>query len=704
MKGFYQHDANDCGVACIASLGKFLGSNISIEDIRKKAYLDRDGMNLYGMIRTAEKFYINLKAYQISQDEFQSIQWKQPFIAIINKAEGSHFVVIKNVKKARLYLWDPEEGHKKYTFENFQRSFSGYVLLVDAYTPILDSKREKNIIFQEVKKKKVQIFGALIFSVLETLLSLEYLTIYRDIVDSIYLHSGTNLSQLGFELIIINIVMIVLYKIQQGRFITVKCDLRKALKKEFIKSVQQIPVENLNSFQTGNVVDRFMSISTVVETVLDMVVTVIIQIITLVISTVILAQINRELFFVILIFSTLEILLYIVARKTITTNSRRFIDNHADVVTFLKEFLSNIVSVKTNSAIGITDKFNEKINNEENQQKCLKEKVLYIQVLENILNSTLSIIILLYGVYLVSHNRITIGVLFMFESYMQMFMEPLKNIVSLIPDIQTLELTIYRLQDIFMCYETEKRRIKLEKDTGAKNLILSDVSIAYGYNAPIFEHMDVTIETGKKYYIVGKSGTGKSTLGKLIMGVQGADKGAIFFNGNDVTYDVSQERAKNISYLSQESQLFSTSIIDNITLWDESIDQQKLEQVMQICEIHDVLKNKNIEVNTHIQENGSDLSGGERQRIMLARMLIRDVDIYIFDEATGQLDRETERRIMKKISDFLYEKTQIIITHHLDLIKKEDNIIFINDAHNIILDTHDNLLHNNEEYRVYFNN
>ena len=167
---------------------------------------------------------------------------------------------------------------------------------------------------------------------------------------------------------------------------------------------------------------------------------------------------------------------------------------------------------------------------------------------------------------------------------------------------------------------------------------------------------------------------------------------------------MSQERAKNISYLSQESQLFSTSIIDNITLWDESIDQQKLEQVMQICEIHDVLKNKNIEVNTRIQENGSDLSGGERQRIMLARMLIRDVDIYIFDEATGQLDRETERRIMKKISDFLYEKTQIIITHHLDLIKKEDNIIFINDARNIILDTHDNLLHNNEEYRVYFNN
>ena len=100
MKGFYQHDANDCGVACIASLGKFLGSNISIEDMRKKAYLDRDGMNLYGMIRTAEKFYINLKAYQISQDEFQSIQWKQPFIAIINKAEGSHYVVIKNVKKA----------------------------------------------------------------------------------------------------------------------------------------------------------------------------------------------------------------------------------------------------------------------------------------------------------------------------------------------------------------------------------------------------------------------------------------------------------------------------------------------------------------------------------------------------------------------------------------------------------------------------
>lgn len=211
----------------------------------------------------------------------------------------------------------------------------------------------------------------------------------------------------------------------------------------------------------------------------------------------------------------------------------------------------------------------------------------------------------------------------------------------------------------------------------------------------------MALKSGEKYYIVGKSGTGKSTLGKVMAGINNVEKGSIFYNGRNITNVTCQERTKYITYLTQESQLFSASIRDNITMWNDEIDKEKLEKVMNICGIYQMIKNKGVDLDTKLQENGANLSGGERQRIMLARVLMRDSDTYIFDEATSHLDKESEIIIMKEVDKLLGSKTQIIITHHLDLIKEEDNIVFIDNDGNIVVDTHHNLQNNSKKYREF---
>lgn len=703
MKGFYQHDANDCGVACIASLGKMLGYTITIENVRKCAYLDRDGMNLYGMTKTAEKFYMDLKAYQLSEDEFRTEKWVRPFIAMINKKEGSHYIVVERINNKKITVWDPEEGNKRYNLYDFQKIFSGYVLIVESYCKDISLKKEKNRVHYYFGKSKWKIVLIIGLSILETLFSLKYLSVYREVVDSTSTFEYGTLGQLGVKLIIINLVILDLYKVKQKQIIRLNYDLKKGLKKEFVESIVKIPNDNLNGFQMGDITDRFMGIDNVVENGINMVITIVIQTFTLVFSAIILMKINVELFFIIMLFSFFEIMLYFMAKKMVTVSSRKFLNIHSEVITFLKEYISNVVAIKTMTYAGIIKNFNQKINAEEKQSYQLDKKIMHTQIFGNAIESMLSIIILMYGVYLVVQGKLTIGILFLFESYMQMFMEPLKSMVKIIPDIQTLKLTIHRLQDIYMCYEDKCNNMKLKKNVpdDRKEWRFLNISVAYGYSVPTFENVNMALKSGEKYYIVGKSGTGKSTLGKVMAGINNVEKGSIFYNGRNITNATCQERTKYITYLTQESQLFSASIRDNITMWNDEIDKEKLEKVMNICGIYQMIKNKGVDLDTKLQENGANLSGGERQRIMLARVLMRDSDTYIFDEATSHLDKESEIIIMKEVDKLLGSKTQIIITHHLDLIKEEDNIVFIDNDGNIVVDTHHNLQNNSKKYREF---
>ena len=185
--------------------------------------------------------------------------------------------------------------------------------------------------------------------------------------------------------------------------------------------------------------------------------------------------------------------------------------------------------------------------------------------------------------------------------------------------------------------------------------------------------------------MIGASGSGKSTLAKTMAGLVGYTKGRVL--------------SPKVLYLSQEAEIFSGSIRDNILMWNECIDVVLFEDILQNIGIYKLMEARGFTLDSHLQENGMNLSGGERQRIAIARALMLNMPIYIFDEATSHLDMESEISIIKYIKQRLCDKTCIFISHNTQLLEDNDTIIFIDNNRNVHCKTHNDLM-NNLEYKT----
>ena len=195
---------------------------------------------------------------------------------------------------------------------------------------------------------------------------------------------------------------------------------------------------------------------------------------------------------------------------------------------------------------------------------------------------------------------------------------------------------------------------------------------------------------------MGVSGCGKSTLAKSLAGIMKYKKGRIIWDNNINSNDT--DLAKQVLYLSQEAEIFSGSIKDNILMWEKDYDQELFDEVIETVGINQIMNSRGLDLGSYLLENGTNLSGGEKQRIALARAIMKDSPVYIFDEATCHLDYESEKAIMDYIRKKFMKHTCIIISHNAKLLNDNDNVIFIDGVGKLHTDTHLQMLKNNIEY------
>lgn len=218
----------------------------------------------------------------------------------------------------------------------------------------------------------------------------------------------------------------------------------------------------------------------------------------------------------------------------------------------------------------------------------------------------------------------------------------------------------------------------------------------HGYDVPILKNISFTIEPGEKVFLMGSSGCGKSTLAKTIAGLVKYNKGEIIW-GNDRNLNIS-DLSKQVLYLSQESEIFSGSIQENILMWEKDCNQLLFDEVIEAMGISQMMSSRSLSLDSYLSENGTNLSGGEKQRVALARAMMRNVPIYIFDEATCHLDFESENLIIDYIRKKLLEQTCIIISHNANLLNDNDIVLFIDSTGKLHKNKHSHLLENNLEY------
>lgn len=229
--------------------------------------------------------------------------------------------------------------------------------------------------------------------------------------------------------------------------------------------------------------------------------------------------------------------------------------------------------------------------------------------------------------------------------------------------------------------EREKNRsngIMIYNLTG--DIIFKDVRFSYSDNQTLFNGLNLTIPYGKMTAIIGPSGSGKSTVADLLIGLFQKDKGEILIDGVDISEINISSWRKLVGFISQETFLLNNSIKENILAGKTSAAEDEIVEAAKKAGAHDFIMNLKEGYNTIIGDRGVKLSGGQRQRIAIARAIIRNPDLFIFDEATSSLDIETERMIQKSIEEIGREKTVLIITHRLSTIEKADLIYKIEDG------------------------
>ncbi|MBN1046535.1 ABC transporter ATP-binding protein [Clostridium botulinum] len=316
----------------------------------------------------------------------------------------------------------------------------------------------------------------------------------------------------------------------------------------------------------------------------------------------------------------------------------------------------------------------------------------------NFLNSLTVAAILGYGGYKVIAGGLSLGGLVSFNLYSQRFIGPITQLAQYNTEIVTSMISWKRITNLLkapISVMSGREEINIFGD-----IEFEDVTFSYDKESKVFSNLNLKFEKGKIHALVGPSGVGKTTLIHLLFRLWDVDSGIIYLKGHDIKKISIENLRDQISLVSQNIFLLNDNIYNNIVLGNKNVSKEKLDRVLRQADIYDFINSLPDKLNTMIGENGIKISGGEKQRISIARALLKNSSILIFDEATSMLDNETEDNIISQLLSVFKNKTIILIAHRLSTVKDADIIYALKDGQIIESGNHEQLL---DQKGFYYN-
>ncbi len=334
-----------------------------------------------------------------------------------------------------------------------------------------------------------------------------------------------------------------------------------------------------------------------------------------------------------------------------------------------------------------------------------------------LLTGALYTTIIVLGGYLVAIGQMTVVDLATFALYVSLFTTPLQTLIDFTEMFQKALAGFRRFDEVLAT------KPDIEDAPGAKPLVVKEGRVEYrnvwfhypnaapddngatpsqGTKRPVLQDLNITIEAGKTYALVGPSGGGKSTTCALLPRFYDVDQGAITIDRQDVRHVTVDSLHRAIGIVQQDVYLFNGTIGENIAYGRSDASQEEIEQAARNANIHEFIQSLPDGYNTEVGERGSHLSGGQKQRIAIARVFLKDPAILVLDEATSALDNESEAAVQESLAHLAKDRTTLVIAHRLSTIKDADVIITIADGKVAEIGTHDELLRKNGIYANYF--
>lgn len=708
----YQMDAKDCGPASLKMVAKYFGRYYSLQYLRDKCGITKEGVSLLGISAAAESIGLHTAAFKCTIDD---VIMKVPFPVIIYWNEN-HFVVVYHTNKKHIWVSDPCKGHVKYTRREFMEGWylknedKGVLLALEPTADFKLSKQEKkqekdsmiSILryFMPYKKEFSLIFFVmLVVTLLQGILPF----ISKSVIDIGISTSDVNFINMvliGNICILLSIMVFNVVRDWILMHITARVNI--ALISDYLIKLMKLPVTFFENKLLGDILQRAADHERIRSFIMNNSLSLIFSTFTFLLFSIILLVYNHVIFFIFLGGSVLYVtwvMLFLSIRKKLDWQYFEFLSKNQS---YWVETVSAIQDIKIyNYERARRWKW------EEIQARLyhVNKRVLAVTNMQNLgahfIESIKNMAITFFCATAVIRGDITFGVMISTQFIIGMLNGPLIQFINFVVSAQYAKISFLRMNEIRQL-EDEDELLSVGSTTilpENKSLVLKNVMFQYAAHLPmVLTNINLRIPENKITAIVGSSGCGKSTLLKLLIRLYKPSYGTVSMGGMNVTALNLRKWRELCGVVMQDGKIFSDTIKNNIVLDDEKVDEVQLIKCCQIAQIKEEIDQMPRGFDTEIGERGRGLSGGQKQRLLIARALYRNPKYLFLDEATNALDTVNEQKIVKALNSAFENRTVVIIAHRLSTIRHADQIVVMDKGQIVEIGNHELLMKKKGNY------
>ena len=688
-----QMEAVECGAAALGIVLAYYGRFLPLEELRIECGVSRDGSKASNMVKAARRYGLAARGFTREPHQLRSLP--VPMIVFWN---FNHFVVVEGFRKGWVYLNDPASGPRAVSEEEFEQSFTGVVLV---FEPTPDFKRggEKPAFWPALVKRLRGSKTALLFAVIAGLAlvipGLVVPVFSRIFVDEILLGRMDDwIRPLLIGMGLTAVVRALLMWMQQSALLRLEAKIAISTSSRFLDHILKLPMEFFHQRYPGEIGARLALNDKVASLVSRQFATTIINIITMIFYAVAMFAYDVVLTLFAISFVTLNLIaLQYISRKRVDEN-QKLLRARGQLVGLSMGGLQMMEDLKaTGAESDFFADWSGRYANAMNAEQRLGTYTAYLLSVPPLLEALNVAVLIAVGGLRVMDGHMTLGMLVAFQSLAASFSAPINQLVTLGSALQEARGDMSRLDDVL--------RYKPDPAIGATNTPTRVVqlmghlelkNVAFGYSRlekPLIEDFCLTLRPGERVALVGGSGSGKSTVAKLVAGLYEPWSGEILFDGKPRHEHPRTVLNNSLGMVDQDIFLFGGTIRDNLTIWDNTTPEANLLNAARDAVIHDDVVTRKDGYDSLCEEAGANFSGGQRQRLEIARALTNNPTVVVLDEATSALDATTE----KIIDDHLRRRgcTCLIVAHRLSTIRDADEIIVLQRGKVVQRGTHEEL-------------
>lgn len=669
-----QTEVAECGLACIAMVASFHGFRTDLLSLRHRFSLSIKGATLEQLIKVADQLHLSSRPLRLELEELTQLQTPAILHWDIN-----HFVVLKKVNSKFVWIHDPAVGECKLTLSEASKHFTGIGLELIPNKGFEKKTEQVNMplsnFWSQVSGLKRVLVHVFLLSLLLQLFALTSPFFMQIVMDDIIISQDLDL------LFVVSAGFLLLALISQATstlrslvLLHLGNQLSVQMTSNLFRHLLRLPLNYFESRHLGDVVSRFGSLSNIQTLLTTGLISVLLDglmaITTLVMMFLYLPLLAWVVVSVVIVYAIIRAIAFAPFRRL---NEEQIIANAKEDSNFM-ETIRAVQSIKVfGKELQRQSLWHNYYADALNTGIRTAKLSLAFEITNSLLFAIENVVVIYLGAKAVISAEISVGMLLAFISYKGQFTSKASALIGKAIEYKMLNLHLSRVADIAMTESEMNLDAAQQEITLSGQLMLKELSFRYDDSQPyLFENINFTFRQGESVAIIGSSGGGKTTLLKVMLGLFQASKGQVMINGASIDRVGLRSYRNQVAAVMQDDQLLSGSMSDNISFFDEQVDQAWLEQCAKLAAIHDEIIQMPMEYNSLVGDMGTSLSGGQKQRVLLARALYKKPKILFLDEATSHLDVKLESIVNQAIKQL--NITRIIIAHRPETIRSADRI------------------------------